>query len=168
MEGGRTTKAVSATVAIVAAFGLAACGGSGASASKKSTTKTTSTAQQAQAQYQKCNSQLHPLLSAEENLDSHLDIGMNYDEYTNAVGDAKAAYDQIPFHQLGPKCLLPGISLENAMNDFAKGANTWTNCFNKLSCSNDSIKPQLQAQWSKAHSQIDTAKTELQALQTGA
>jgi hypothetical protein len=78
----------------------------------------------------------------------------------------RSAYDQTPIHQLQFNCLSVGVHLETALNDFAKAADTWNTCFSDTSCSNDSIKPQLQSQWSKASDQISQAKDSLQAIQS--
>jgi hypothetical protein len=121
--------------------------------------------QQAQAEYQKCNTQLSSLVSAESDLDSHLSVGLNYNNYTNSVGNVRAAYDQVNIHAMDQQCLSVGAHLETAMNDYAQAASTWTTCFNDVNCSNSSIQPQLQAQWSKASGELQQAKTTLQALQ---
>jgi hypothetical protein len=120
----------------------------------------------AQAEYQKCKSQLGGIVDAEETLNSHLSVGMNYHDYTSEVGDVKAAYDQVPFKQLDFQCLGAGLPAEKALNAYAKAANIWDTCFNDINCSNDSIKPQLQAQWDKAGSQAEDAKSKLGGLQT--
>lgn len=165
-----TARGVGVMLAAVATSGFAACGGSAKSANQSTTHQAAQkAAKQAQAEYHKCNSQLSSLLSAEENLNSHLDIGMNFTDYTQAVGNVKAAYDQTPIHQMAPKCLLVGVSIENALNDYAHAVNTWNNCISNLAsgCTDSSIKPQLQGDWSKASSQINQAKGLLGALQSG-
>lgn len=122
---------------------------------------------QAQAAFQKCQTQLQGLMNSEQDLNSHLDIGMNYNDYTTAVGNVRSSYDQTDIHSLGFQCLSVGVHLENAMNDYAKAADTWSTCFNDVNCSNDSIKPQLQAQWSKASDEVQKGKDALQTLQNG-
>ena len=143
-------------------MGLAACGSSAKGPTTSGNAKTA--AQYAQAEYQKCNTQLRSLMSAEESLNSHLDIGMNFTDYTNAVGNVRAAYDQTHIPQLDSQCLMAGVHTENALNDYANAVNIWNNCIGKLGCANDSIKPHLQTDWSKASSEIDQAKSALQDL----
>jgi hypothetical protein len=121
--------------------------------------------QQAQAEYQKCNTQLGGLITAESNLNSHLDVGMNFRDYTTAAGDVRAQYDLVPFHQLDVHCLDVGVHAENALKHFAKAAETWSNCFSDPNCSNDSIKPQLQDEWTKASDEITKTQSGMQALQ---
>lgn len=164
VNGRRVPSGVAMLLSVGAALVLAACGSS-SHTTDKTNTAAKKAAQQAQAEYQKCKSQLSSLLSAEENLNSHLDIGMNFTDYTQAVGNVKAAYDQTPIHQLDEKCLGVGVHTETALNDFAKAANTWNNCIGNINCSDSSIKPQLQATWSKASSEINQAKSALQNLQ---
>lgn len=123
---------------------------------------------QAQAEYQKCNSQIGALITIESNLNSHLDVGMNLHDYTSAVGDVRAAYDQAPIHQMDYQCLTAGSHAERAMNDYVSAANKWNTCLTDPNCSDASVKPQLQSEWSKAGGELDTAKSTLQGLQNPA
>jgi hypothetical protein len=148
---------------------LGACGSSGKSSSSTTANSALAAKRKAQAEYQKCSTQLkglNGLLDVESNLNSHLDVGMNYHDYTSAVGDVKAAYDQTPFHQMDFHCLTSGIHAEGALNAYVKAANIWDKCFNDINCNVDAIKPQLQKQWGKASSEVQSAQSALQNLQT--
>lgn len=155
-------------VAVIAGIAVAGCGGGSSTASKKAAAAKAAKAaeKKAQAEYAKCKSQLSSLMSAEQNLNSHLDVGMNFADYTQAVGNVRAAYGTTPIHQMDQKCLGVGVNLESALNDYVRAVRVWNNCLGKLGCSNASIKPQLQSQWSKASSSITQAQSSLTSLQT--
>jgi len=114
---------------------------------------------EAQAEYAKCQSQVGNLIKTESNLSSHLDVGLNYNEYTHSVGDVKAAYDSVPNDSLDIKCLPAGVAAENALNQYTKAATVWDSCFEDINCSNDSIDPTLQKRWAKASTYIERAKS---------
>ena len=144
---------------------LGACGSSGKSSSSTTTNSAVAARRKARAEFQKCSTQLKGVLDAESNLNSHLDVGMNYHDYTSAVGDVKAAYDQTPIHQMDFQCLASGVHAEAALNAYVKAAGIWDKCFSDINCNVDSIKPQLQKQWGKASSELQGAQSALQNLQ---
>ena len=161
--------AISTALALVA-IAIGGCGSS-TSTSKSSSTATASAnaAKQAKAtaQYEKCQTQVGPLMHAEQNLDSHLTVGMNYHDYGMAVGDVQAAYDQTPIHQMDFACLsTAGVRLEKALNEYVKASNAWSRCFSDINCSNDQVKPTLQKHWASATGFIAQAKTQLEGLRT--
>jgi hypothetical protein len=110
-----------------------------------------------------CQSQTGGLISAEEDLEGRLSgAGLTEADYLSHVGDVSAAYQQTPTKQMQLDCLTDvGVPAESAMNAYVSAANTWNNCISDFSCSQDSIDPQLQAQWSKASSQLNDAKSGL-------
>jgi hypothetical protein len=118
-----------------------------------------------------CEAQIHPLLHAEQALDARLDVGMNYQSYTTAVGNLSVAYHQIQFdsgpaHTLG--CLGVGEQEENAFNQYIDATNVWTKCFDDPSCSTDSIQSELNDHWQSADSRITAADAALSALRAKA
>ncbi|MBA3429356.1 MAG: hypothetical protein H0U07_12415, partial [Actinobacteria bacterium] len=106
-----------------------------------------------------CSSTFTGLLKELQSLGSRLDIGLSYDEYTNAVGDVKVVYDQTDFAGLDDlDCLsAAGLPLERALNQYVKASNVWGACFDDYACSNDSIRPELQKHWSKASASVELA-----------
>jgi hypothetical protein len=123
-----------------------------------------------QAKYDGCQQQMRPLLDSLSELDSRLNVGLSYDEYTNQVGNVRVDYDAIDFGQLDdPACLASvGIPSEKALNQYAKAATVWNNCIGDFNCSNDSIKPTLQRYWSRATTLVASAKDGLDAMKPGA
>jgi exonuclease VII small subunit len=120
-----------------------------------------------------CQAQMGELVDAIGDLNSRLDIGMNYDEYTDEVSDLKVSYDDIDFDlndDIDPsdtfKCLQQvGVPAEKALNEYAKATRTWSNCQDDLYCTNDSIDTALQRRWRQAASQADKAEAGLDELQ---
>jgi hypothetical protein len=124
----------------------------------------------AQAKYDTCQDQMGDLLDSLTELDSRLDVGMNYDEYTDSVGDIRVAYDQVPFDEANdPTCLTSvGLPSETALNHYAKATRIWSACFDDFNCSTDSIEPKLRRYWDKASASIDTAKEGLDSMKPDA
>lgn len=143
------------------AVGCSTSGNSSDNAKQDAAERAQARRARAQAEQAKCQSQIGGLLKSEQDLGSHLDVGLNYEDYTTRVGDVRAAYDEVPTHQLAPSCLIVGVQAENALNDYVKAAQIWSKCIDDFNCSTDSIKPQLQAQWSKATSAVSKAKRSL-------
>ena len=105
-----------------------------------------------------------------QELNSRLGVGLNYDEYTDHVGDLRVAYDDVPFDELDAndlECVTgAGAPAENAFNEHVKAVNVWQKCFEDIDCDNDSIKPQVQQRWEKAGEQADQAEQALKDLRT--
>ena len=116
-----------------------------------------------------CEDSVGPLLDELEELNSRLDIGLTYDEYTDRVGDVKVAYDKADFGDAGEdelRCITEvGLPAEKAFNQYAKAAATWQECFDDLDCDNDSIQPDLQRRWSRATTFVERARDNLNDMQ---
>jgi len=156
--------------AILVGIALSGCGSSAASSSQAAAAAQATAKAQAQAKataaYQQCQTQLGPLLTAAQTLDGHLGVGMTYHDYTSALGDVNTAYEAVPFHQLEFACLSAGLPLEKALKEYVAASDEWTTCFKDVNCSNDSVKPKLQAHWAKATVLVTESKTAVDALQT--
>lgn len=88
-------------------------------------------------------------------------MGLNYQEYTSAVGDLKVAYDTIDFARLKKNfdCLSGvGLPLEKAFNQYADAAKIWDKCFTDIDCSNESITGDLQSRWARADTYLADAE----------
>jgi hypothetical protein len=121
---------------------------------------------EAQAKLSACEAELDPLVSALSELGSRLDVGLNYEEYTDQVGDLKVAYDQVDWKDQTDLDCVQGVGLpaEKALNQYTRALNTWTRCFDDIDCDNDSITPSLRKRWATASRRTDDAKEGLQAL----
>lgn len=159
-------------LAVAAVFCLAACGGNESTSSPGQDTTEVTTAEVTTTEEtttevvdEACREQLEPLVEALSELDSRLTVGLNYERYSESVSDNQVAYDRVPFDELGPECVTDvGIPLEKAVNAYVKAYNIWSNCFEDIDCSNDSIKGRLQKHWAKATRQIARAEQNLEAL----
>jgi hypothetical protein len=117
--------------------------------------------------YNTCEELLGPLLDALGELDSRLDIGLTYSEYGDFVADANVQYDRIDIDTLRENLLClsgVGVPLENALNFYTTAYRVWDDCFDRLSCSNDQIRPNLQRKWARAAKQVEAARDGLSDL----
>jgi hypothetical protein len=115
-----------------------------------------------------CQSQTGALVSAEADLEGRLSgAGLTESDYLTRVGNISAAYGQVPVKQESASCVTKvGVPAEAAMNAYVSAANTWNDCMTDFNCSQDSIDPQLQAQWTKASIQLQRAKSGLNQVQS--
>lgn len=139
--------------------------------SGSASTGTTSTAEQettrARAAYAACDRALGPLLKQLRELDSRLNVGLNYDEYTTEVGDIRVVYDSVVEQADDPTCLTSvGIPAEEALNQYAKATGKWEECFDDIDCDTDSIEPTLRKYWDRASTAIDTAEQGLEEMRS--
>ena len=115
-----------------------------------------------------CKTNMAPLLDELKELDSRLDVGLNYEAYGTALGDVKVAYDEVEFEEAKPEdldCLTDvGLPLERAFQQYASAGSTWDKCFKDIDCSNDSISGALQKRWSRAGSLVEKADSGLDRL----
>jgi hypothetical protein len=115
-----------------------------------------------------CQQEMGGLLSDAKRLGSRLDVGLNYESYSNRVSDLKVSYDEIEFDKLGTDALTclsgVGLPLEKAVNQYVSAYRTWNECFEDLDCDNDSITSTLQSKWSKAGRFVDRAERGLDGL----
>jgi hypothetical protein len=111
--------------------------------------------------YTTCQDLVGPLLEALGELDSRLDIGLNYSEYGDKVADANVQYDRIDIDQLRENLdCLSGVAvpLEDALNFYSAAYRVWDNCFDRPSCTNEQITPNLQRKWARAAKKVDAAR----------
>lgn len=122
-------------------------------------------AAEASAALAQCRRQTGGLMSALQELDSRLSVGLVYADYSKEVGNVRVAYDRVPTAKLEDDCLFDvGVNLENAMNSYVKADNIWNHCLTDFGCDNASIKPDLQAKWADATSSIGEAKSGLNSI----
>jgi hypothetical protein len=117
--------------------------------------------------HQRCNSNLGGLIDALSQLDSRLDIGLNFQSYSDRVGDAQVAYDRMDISSLAyGGCLSAGVSAEKALNAYSRAYNTWNDCIGEFDCDTDSIEPDLQLDWVKASNHVEAARRKLENLKS--
>jgi hypothetical protein len=113
----------------------------------------------AQAELSTCQTQVGALLTAERDLESLLNgVGLNFDEYSDKVGEISVAYGAVPIGSLSPQCLgQVGVHAEKAMNEWVKAGEIWNECVGDLYCDDDSIDPERQVHWLSASGSLQKA-----------
>jgi hypothetical protein len=119
---------------------------------------------EAAARYSACENQVGPLINSLEELDSRLGVGLNFSDYSERVGDARVAYDDIDVDELTSACIEPGRAGEAALNAYIKAYNLWNNCFADLDCGVNSIEPRLQQHWVTASIKTEAAAEALEGM----
>jgi hypothetical protein len=106
-----------------------------------------------------CATQLQPLYDALTAVDGRLGVGMNFGDFSKAVGYANVAYRRIDFATLDATCVTAaGVPLENALNSYVEAYNAWNKCMQSTKCDDAVNTATLQVIWSGATSQLDTVK----------
>jgi hypothetical protein len=110
-----------------------------------------------------CPDEVIDLVETLEDLDSRLSVGLNFAAYSERVGDAQVAYDRIDVQDLDSGCIEHvGAPAEDAMNAYIRAYNIWNDCIGDIECENDSITPDLQAEWADATGLIQEARDGLE------
>lgn len=157
-------------VGVIALAGIAGCGGpseeqrEAAAKARADATKTEKKANEARLLARDCRGQMGDLNRSLNDLGGRLDVGMNFEDYSSEVGDISVIYNRIPFGKIELECLTVGVKGEAAFQHFSKAYDIWNECISDLYCENDSIEPELQAQWLKADRKLRQAKSDLAAL----
>lgn len=121
-------------------------------------------AKQAAADKTACQSSIGDFLDDVSGIDSRLDVGMTYSDYSSKVADANVTHDRVDASSLTGKCLAAAVAAEKALNAYIKAYNKWNNCIEDDSCDTDSITPALQTIWTTATGQDQKAKDDVDAI----
>ena len=116
------------------------------------------------ASFERCRSEIGPLVKSLQEVDARLDVGLSFAEYGTAVGDLSVAYDRISPRQIDAPCLKAAVPAEDAFNSYTRAYNVWNDCIGDINCSLDSVDPQLQTEWLKGSSQTARARRSLQSM----
>jgi hypothetical protein len=120
-----------------------------------------------------CRRGLRPLMAAETQLNSGLDVAVQFSDYTSRLGNISVAYnravsklksDPVSFRTCSVEV---GLPLQRAFNDYRAAGNTWNHCITDYSCSFDHGSPaqrKAQAKWQAASVALDDAKTNLASM----
>ncbi|WP_309649904.1 hypothetical protein [Nocardioides sp.] len=118
--------------------------------------------------FQACTKGTKPLMSALQQINSRLSIGMNFDEYGDRVGDAQVGYDQVfAGPDLERTCLLKvGVPLEGALNKYIEVFNIWNDCVQDYYCdfNEGETNDKAQKRWGKATTMVAAAEKGLSGL----
>lgn len=149
-------------LAVVVVLLLAGCGAGSPSA-----------ADQAKSDQRSCAKLTASARTAMAALNSRLDVGLVYADYSVRVGDVKVAYDKIEQRRSQAKddgakdpaasidCINKVIvPLEAAMGAYTQAASKWNSCNQSSYCST----PDLQGLWTTASTKLERARTGLAAV----
>lgn len=121
-----------------------------------------------QAEYDKCVTKTQPLIDALQQISSRLNVGLNYDEYGDYIGDAQVAYDAVfEGPNLPLDCLQKvAVGLEFGLNNHIDVLNIWGDCISDLYCDFNEGAPNDSAQkkWAGADRVLVKAKRGLAGL----
>lgn len=116
-----------------------------------------------QAKYDSCSASQSEVISALNDVSARLDVGLNMQEYSKAVGDASVAYREGDPGELDVDCLGDvAVPVEAALNQYIKAARRWNKCIQDIDCDVDSID--LQSYWTRASSKTADAESGLAAM----
>jgi hypothetical protein len=161
---------------VLAALFLAGCGGPSEAQrvqnradefSKLTPVLQTRLAGQAQGVKQACTTAIGGLIDEVTALNSRLDIGMTYADYSSKVADANVAYDRIDSANLTGGCFDAAVAAEKALNQYISASGVWDTCIQDDYCTTDSIETELQAYWLKASGAAEKAKRTLDGVGSG-
>jgi hypothetical protein len=105
-----------------------------------------------------CRSQTHATFSALSTLSSRLQVGMNLDSYTTAVGDANVAVNRLASLRLGPGCHLVTAQLERAVGQHEAASSDWNG-----SLQNGTVVDE-QGHWASAQQYLVVARADLAGI----
>ncbi|MEW6153919.1 MAG: hypothetical protein AB1673_08025 [Actinomycetota bacterium] len=107
-------------------------------------------------------SSIQRLVTALQDVESKLTVGITYDEYRVANQSIQVAYDAIDFKGLPRGCLDAGVAAEEAHNLHRQALTSWKACLDDaLRCPVNSSKAERQRLWSEASDKLAEAKREL-------
>lgn len=117
------------------------------------------------ARAERCRGQVEGFLASLRDLDARLPLGLQYAGYSHRLGQARGAYDRIPFRQLAFDCLTDvSLPAEHAMNSYAEADATWNGCLTRPGCDTDGIELELRRRWLAASRSLEVAHRGLAAL----
>lgn len=117
---------------------------------------------EAQATFDACVEETSLLSDALSTIDARLDVGLDLDEYSDLVGDASVAYDQMDVDAMDAACVGDvGVPLENAINKYIGVASTWDDGIWDDCCAIDEIESGMQSKCASASRLIERASNKI-------
>jgi hypothetical protein len=115
-----------------------------------------------------CHALLGDFLSALTELDTRVAAGLEFEAYSQQVGDVRVTYERIETSSVETDCLTAvALPAERALNRYVEAHTIWNNCVTNGACTEAEVMPKLQAKWAEATSHIDAAEIGLAALPGG-
>jgi len=118
------------------------------------------------AAYRKCKAQTGRFLTALQDLNSRLDIGLTLQSYGDRLGDVKVAHDAVPAGELQYRCLKKvAVPAEGAPNVYLVVYREWDDCVtNYVDTCNVDRDLDTQSLWTAAAKSIRKAQAGLAQL----
>lgn len=150
----------------------AAAKASAASASASSVSAEEARVANRQKSFDECTAATSDLLETLGDLNSRLDVGLNYAAYSEKVGDVSVAYDKAidELVDVDDVCLNSvAVPLENATNRYIDVQNIWSDCIDDYDCifSEGATNRKVQRKWLNASRFVDRAKDNLDMMEPG-
>jgi hypothetical protein len=115
-----------------------------------------------------CRGQLRSVVGRLDQLRDNLVVGLSYDAYLEEVEAVRAAYAAIPTGRLSLACLtLAGTPVEEAVNQYIAGVNTWGDCLATAGCEPTSIEAELKRRWNVASDRLSEAEDGMRKTSAG-
>lgn len=108
-----------------------------------------------------CAAELEDFRDALDEMDGRLDVGLNYADYGERLGDISVALNRTDVEgvsEFGLACVEVALLLNEAFLAYIDAHDTWRDCFDRTGCSNDDIRSELQASWATASEKLDEAR----------
>ena len=117
--------------------------------------------------YENCESVTSDAFSATDDLSGDLDGGINYNDYSDGVGDVSSTVRRA-IRQADADCLSVTAGLTKASDEYSAAANIWRKWFNSFDDTRRLDDLPLQSHWSKADDSLFDAQTALEDLKPSA
>jgi len=132
--------------------------------------------EQAAKDKQACQAAIGQFVTALQDLDGRLDVGIAYTDYGSKVGDIAAAHARIDTSAealQNEDCLNIATEGESALQSYAKANEIWTHCVQRAGTDPNCARPlmlrRLREQWSDASRQVEQVTAALASFgQSGA
>lgn len=153
------------TVAFIVLIGMA-CGNEAAERREEATAQREARHAEQQAAYERCRDVTIDLLEGLDELNARLDVGLNFDDYSQLVSDNQVAYSGVAddVEADDERCLAQvAVRLEEAHQEYVDAYRRWDRCIQNTFCDTDDIG--LQGYWSDAQTKLDLAKASLDGME---
>jgi hypothetical protein len=108
-----------------------------------------------------CNRQIGMFMTALDDLESKISLGLTFSVYSTGVNRIRLAYGALTPSALSGACQAAVAAGNTSLNTYITALRQWTVCTNNTKCSTASIATDLQTQWANAEAQTEAAKTAL-------
>ena len=123
---------------------------------------------QAAENKQACQAAIGGFVTALQDLNARLNVGVVYADYGNKVGDISAAHARIDTGAealQNEDCLNIVTEGESAFESYAKANEIWTHCIQSAGADPNCVRPKmlsrLRAQWNDASTQVEQVTADL-------